>query len=153
VSVYRNRSYSTLITGVAILFALGSIVAAVARDGDPSLTQRAIPVLPVLALSAFCLARLARAGVYADDEGIRILNPLRSVRVPWDHILRFTVRASKGFPAVGFAELVDGREIMIWGIQSRSGTAVAKRIPAEVVEELNERLRVEREAAESAAHS
>jgi hypothetical protein len=140
VTVYRNSSYSLLIAVVASLFLVASIVAAVVSGGPWS------PVAVVAVLSIFCLVRLARAGVYADDEGIRVLNPLRTQRAPWDHVLRFTLKGSKGFPAVGFAELIDGREIQIWGIQARSHTAAARRIPEEVVAALNERLAQERAA-------
>lgn len=137
--VYRNQSYALLIAVVASLFFVASLVNAAARDG----TWAAVGV--VGALTLFCLLRLARAGVYAGDEGIRVLNPLRTVRVPWDHVLRFTLKPHKGFPAVAFAELIDGREIQIWGIQSRSPSVAAKRIPEEVVAALNERLTRERE--------
>jgi hypothetical protein len=140
VDVYRNASYSLLIAVVASLFLIASVVAAAVNEGPWA------PVGVVAVLSLFCLLRLARAGVYADGEGIRVLNPLRTVRVPWDHVLRFTLKASKGFPAVGFAELIDGREIQIWGIQSRSYTTAARRIPEEVVAALNERLAAERGA-------
>ena len=137
--VYRNSSYAVLIAVVAVLFFLGSILNAVVNDGGwPS-------VGIVGALSLFCLLRLSRAGVYAREDGIRILNPLRTLRVPWDHILRFTLKGSRGFPAVAFAELIDGREIQIWGIQARSPSPVARRIPEQVVAELNERLARERE--------
>lgn len=141
--IYRNDSYALLITVVAVLFFLGSLVNAIASDG----TWTSVAI--VAALSLFCLLRLARAGVYAGDDGIRVLNPLRTQKVPWDHVLRFTVKASKGFPAVGFAELIDGREIQIWGIQARSGSAVARRVPEAVVAALNERLATERARRQS----
>ena len=140
-TVYRNSSYALLIAVVASLFLVASAVAALVQGGPYA------PVAVVAVLSLFCLLRLARAGVYANGDGtLTVLNPLRTVKVPWDHVLRFTLKASKGFPAVAFAELIDGREIQIWGIQSRSGTAAARRIPEEVVDALNERLATEREA-------
>jgi hypothetical protein len=127
---YRNSSYAVLIAVVAVLFSAAYL-------GDHWPIE---PVLVVFALSAFCLLRLARAGVYADDAGIRIVNPLRTERIPWERVQRFTLRAHGGFPAVGFAELVDGERVQIWGIQARSHSAPARRIPEEVVESLNERL-------------
>ena len=136
--VYRNDAYALLIAVVAGLFFIASVVAAVAGQTPWA------AVAVVGALSTFCLLRLARAGVYADAEGIRVLNPLRTQRIPWEHVLRFTCKPSKGFPAVGFAELIDGREVQIWGIQARSGTPAARRIPDEVVAALNERLATER---------
>lgn len=143
-TVYRNGPYALLITVVAALFALASVVSALVREGDLSVGARWGPVLPVLALSAFCLLRLARAGVYADDSGIRVLNPLNTVRIPWEHLQRFTLRPHRGFAAVGFAERVDGTRVLIWGVQARSASAPAKRIPEEVVAALNERLAQER---------
>ena len=137
--VYRNQSYALLIAVVASLFFVASAVNAAANDGS----WEAVAVVGVLSL--FCLLRLARAGVYVKGDGIRVLNPLRTVRVPWEHVLRFTLKPNRGFPAVGFVELIDGREIQIWGIQARSGSAAAKRIPEEVVARLNERLARERE--------
>jgi hypothetical protein len=138
---YRNSSYATLIAVVAVLFAIASVVAYLANHWPIE------PVIAVFALSAFCLLRLARAGVYADAEGIRVLNPLRTVRIPWERVQRFTLRAHGGFPAVGFAELVDGERVQIWGIQARSHTLAARRIPEEVVAALNERLAQERAGA------
>jgi hypothetical protein len=136
--VYRNQSYALLIAVVASLFFVASAVNAAVNDGS-------WPAVGVVgALSLFCLLRLARAGVYAREDGIRVLNPLRTVRVPWEHILRFTIKPSRGFPAVGFVELIDGREIQVWGIQARSPSVAAKRVPEEVVEQLNERLARER---------
>ena len=137
--VYRNKAYAQLIAVVASLFFLASAVNAAVKGGDW------VPVAVVGALSLFCLLRLARAGVYADDEGIRVLNPLRTVRVPWDHVLRFTLKPHKGFPALGFAELIDGRQVEMWGVQSRSSTVAAKKIPEDLVAQLNERLARERE--------
>ncbi len=137
--IYRNQSYALLIAVVASLFFVASAVNALANDGAWP------PVAIVGALSLFCLLRLARAGVYAREDEIRVLNPLRTVRVPWDHVLRFTLKPNRGFPAVGFVELIDGREIQIWGIQARSASVAAKRTPEEVVEQLNERLARERE--------
>jgi hypothetical protein len=134
VTAYRNRSYALIIAVVAVLFAIASIVGAAVKGGSWA------PAGVVVALSAFCLLRLARAGVYADDEGIRVLNPMRTVRIPWERVERFTLRPHKGFPAVGFAELSDGSRVQIWGIQARSRAKAALRIPEEVVAQLNERL-------------
>lgn len=143
-TVYRNRQYATLIAGVAVIFACGSLLAAIVRDGSTG--ARFGPVVPVVLLSAFCLLRMARAGVYADEKGIRVLNPLRTVRIPWERVHRFSLRPYKGFPAVGFAEMVDGERLQIWGIQARSHTTAARRVPEEIVEALNRRLEESRRA-------
>lgn len=144
-TIYRNRGYAQLIAVVALVFAVAALVSAIVRDtgdgGQPlSALDRWAPAVIVGLLSAFCLLRLARAGVYADARGIRVLNPLRTVRVPWDRVQRFSLRPHKGFPAVGFAELVDGSRVQIWGIQSRSASAAARRVPEQLIEQLNEAL-------------
>ena len=142
-SVYRNSAYALLIAVVASLFFAASFDAAAGKGGPWE------PVGVVAVLSAFCLLRLARAGVYVDDDGIRVLNPLRTVRMRWEDVLRFTLKPRGGFPAVGFVERIDGTEVQVWGIQARSGTAAARRIPEELVSALNERLAGAREAARS----
>lgn len=141
-TAYRNRQYSALIATVAVLFTAASLVAALVREGSAG--DRFTPLIPVVLLSAFCLLRLARAGVYADSEKVRILNPLKTVELPWERVVRFSLRPSKGFPAVGWAELVDGEPVQIWGIQARSSAPAATRIPRELVEALNERLAQEK---------
>jgi hypothetical protein len=143
-TAYRNHQYALLIAVVAVLFACASLVAGIVRDGSTG--ARFGPVVPVVLLSAFCLLRLARAGVYADDEGIRVLNPLRTVRIPWEQVDHFSLRPYKGFPSVGFAELVDGGRVQMWGIQARSYNTAAKRVPEELIEALNRRLQESRRA-------
>lgn len=143
-TIYRNRLYATFIAFIAVLFLVAGVAAAAFREGD--LLERGLPLAPVALLSAFCLLRLARAGVYADERGIRIVNPLRTVTVPWEHVTRFRLGASGGFPTIAFADLVDGERIQIWGIQARSRSVPARRVPEELVDALNERLAEARRA-------
>ena len=144
IEVYRVRSLVALITVLAVLFAVGSIISAATRKG--SATDRWVPALVVVALSGFCLARLARSGVYADEQGVRIVNPLRTDRIRWEELQRFTLRPHKGFRALGFAERIDGTQVQIWGIQARSSAPAAVRVPQQLIDELNERLGRERAA-------
>lgn len=135
---YRNESFSQLLTFIAAVAVLGSFVVASGSEAEGA--GRYAPPLVMLALGAFCYLRLARAGVYADDEGIRIVNPLRTVRVPWGRVVRFNVRRHGGFPAVGFAMLDDGTEIKVWGMQARNGSPGAIRVAMRLADDLNERL-------------
>lgn len=141
-TAYRNRNLTLLVGWVGVIFLVASVVAAVVRDG--TVVERWGPVLPIVALSAFCLLRLARAGVYADEAGIRIINPLRTVKLPWERVVRFSLRPSGGFAAVGFAELIDAEPIQIWGIQARVNTVPSRKVPEELIDQLNARLAAER---------
>src|SRR5829696_2235627 len=91
-----------------------------------------------LGCSVWSIARLSRCGVYADDDGIRILNPLTSTRLRWEEIARFT-HEDRGACR---AERVDGSAVKIFGVQEptwsprRSGATRA----AVLIDRLNLRL-------------
>ena len=143
---YRNEPFAYLMMFVSAVFGLGGVVFAITRT-EASFVNRWAPAAVIVALAVFMFLRLGRAGVFANDAGIKVVNPLKTDRVPWEHLVRFTLKAHKGFPAVGFAELIDGRRIMIWGIQARSPSPGARRIPEKLIDELNERLREQRTRA------
>ncbi len=135
---YRNQSLSALLTVTSGVFAGGAIVyALVGRAGW-------LPMLVVVALAAFTFLRLARAGAFVDDRGVRIVNPLRTVRLPWEELAGFSLRAHGGFPALGFAERRDGSRVGIWGIQARSSSPAARRAPEAAIAALEARLEQER---------
>ena len=136
---YRNPHFSQLMMLVAIVFALGGILISATRPEEDFVTRWA-PAVVILALSAFVYLRLARAGVYTDDDGIRVVNPLATIEVPWPHLIRFTARPNGGFPLVGFAQRVDGTEVQLWGVQARSSSAGSKKVVDDLVDELNEHL-------------
>ena len=140
-TVYRNRSFAALMVVIAVVFAAGSAAAAAIRGSGW------VAVGFVCALSIFVLLRLARAGVYAGEDGITIVNPLQTRRVAWGELLRFSLRPHGGFAAVGFAELRDGTRVQIWGLQARTSSTASKRIPQQIVDALNERLMSERARA------
>ena len=124
---------------VAVVFAFGGVLISATRP-DGSVGSRVAAAVVVVAMSGFVYFRLARAGVYAGDDGIRVVNPLETVEVPWPHLVRFTARPQGGFPLMGFAQRVDGTEVKLWGVQARSSGAGAKRVVEDVIEQLNEHL-------------
>ena len=136
---YRNRSFAALLATVAVVFFIGGIFIAFSRP-DVSVFGRVAPIVVIGAMSAFVLLRLARAGVWIREEGIRILNPFGSEEIPWEHMTRFTARPHKGFPMMGFAQRIDGTEVELWGVQSRGTSSGSKRIVEELVDQLNEEL-------------
>jgi Bacterial PH domain len=140
VTHYRNPHFSQMMMLVAVVFALGGILIAATRPETTSFAGRWAPAAVIVAMSTFVYLRLARAGVYAGEEGIRVVNPLRTVEIPWPHLIRFTARPHKGFPLIGFAQRVDGTEVKLWGVQARSGSSGAMKVCEDLIAELNERL-------------
>ena len=148
---YRNPHFSQMMMVVAVVFAIGGILISATRPDGGTVGNWA-PAGVMVLLSVFVYLRLARAGVYASDEGIRVVNPLKTVKVPWEHLIRFTARPNKGFPLIGFAQRVDGSEVELWGVQARSGSSGAKRIVDQVIAQLNERLALARTQAREHPH-
>ncbi|HVL94309.1 MAG TPA: PH domain-containing protein [Solirubrobacteraceae bacterium] len=144
-TAYRNEGFSQLLMFVAAVATVGSVL--VASSSDVEGPGRFAPPAVMVALGAFCYFRLARAAVYAGEEGIRIVNPLRTVRLPWSRVVRFNVRRQGGFPAVGFVMLDDGTEIKAWALQARNASPGAIRVANRLADELNERLAQARAAS------
>ena len=71
-TVYRNHGFSQLLTLVAAVFAAGSVVLAISRS-EATTAGRWAPAAVVIAISAFCYLRLARAGVHVERDGDRLL--------------------------------------------------------------------------------
>jgi hypothetical protein len=136
---YRNPHFSQLLALVALVFAFGGVMIAMTRP-DVTVAGRLAPIAVTVAISLFVFFRLARAGVYVDDDGIRVVNPFTTVEVPWAHLIRFTARSQGGFPLIGFAQRVDGTEVQLWGVQARGNSSGAKRVVEELIAQLNQRL-------------
>jgi hypothetical protein len=92
-----------------------------------------------LVLSLWALLRLSRCAIYADAEGIRILNPLSTTRVRWDELRGFEL-TDRGPCRV---ERVDGPDVRAWGIQEPQWGGPGRprgRRERGMIEELNRRL-------------
>lgn len=70
-------------------------------------------------LSCWPVLRLSRCGVYIEDEGVRVLNPIRTVRLNWSEIASFEF-ASYGACSI---KRVRGKSIGIFGIQQTAWDA------------------------------
>jgi hypothetical protein len=137
--VYRSSEQAILIalTGLIGTGAIAVETLALSRPWGGHIGY----LLFAAALGYFYLFRAARSGVYIEADGIRILNPFRSVRVPWKEIRYFSLKRYGLFPLTGHAELKDGTSIHVFGIQGpnrllRPNSRGAQRI----IEALNARL-------------
>ena len=63
--------------------------------------------------------RVARCGVLVEDGGVRVVNPVSTVRMKWSEIARFEFR-TYGSCAI---KRVDGRSVSIVGIQQSAWAA------------------------------
>jgi hypothetical protein len=141
---YRTRQQSRGIAAIALIFLAilgGSVVQALAGRRHHGRAGAKVAGLVVFAVMAAGAAiggvRAARAGVLVDSDGITVRNPLRSVRLSWDEIDRFSVGPSL-WGSVGFVHLRDGGEVHIWGIQGQSRALFPNsRWATDPVDELN----------------
>jgi hypothetical protein len=101
-----------------------------------------------LVLSLWSMVRLSRCGIYADHDGIRVLNPLSSTRLRWDEIRRFVLE-DQGPCRI---ERVHGSSVKVFGIQHSVWAALrrSRRTPeAAMIDELNRRLDDRRSAGQN----
>ncbi|MGH2789243.1 MAG: PH domain-containing protein [Actinomycetota bacterium] len=92
--------------------------------------------------AAACLVayRFFMAGAYATDGGLRLVNPFRSVTVPWGDIERFSIASYGRWPVVAIVELKNGTRVPIVAIRAASWRMGARRMVEQIVQEL-ERIR------------
>jgi hypothetical protein len=101
-------------------------------------TGEALKVGVGLVLSLWSLFRLSRCGIYADHEGVRVLNPLSSTRLRWDEIRRFILTERGGCRL----ERVHGSAVSVFGIQQPTFTLrrSSRSREAGMIDELNRRV-------------
>ncbi len=114
--IYRTRGQAALIAvGGLIITTVG--IATVMSDTQATLLSRIGAVVINLILSYFLLFRVARSRLLVLPEGVQIVNPLRSVFLPWDRIDRFSLRPwGLIWTPIGHANLKDGSSVHILGI-------------------------------------
>lgn len=97
------------------LVAVAQIVAADGVDGSRKLVGVAAIVGHLLLLVWFVGYRIAHAGAFAGPHDVVIRNPLRSRRLRWDEIERFSVEPA-GQWTQGYVWTVGGESVPIYGI-------------------------------------
>jgi hypothetical protein len=141
-TVFRSGGQQLVFIGLGLLFAVLGAIIPLVRFLDGYVGAAVIELVLFLTLSWFFFYRCARAGVFFDDEGVRIVNPRRTFRFASTDIARFVVGQRGFFPRIGMAELQDGRCVGAFGIQGPNpDTRPDNRDAEELVTALNVRLR------------
>ncbi|MDP4506389.1 PH domain-containing protein [Nonomuraea turcica] len=131
---WRPRRPRIVAYGFAVLIVLGAVVMAVFIAEPFKLPDRVALVAFGCAV-AFVLHLLGRVRVEADDEGITIVNAVRTHRYTWPEILEVTLLVGDPWPRIDFS---DGRTIGAMGIQG-SEKPRARRATAELEALIRER--------------
>ena len=135
-AVYRSASMAAACMFAGIYAGILIVTIAALTDLDDG---DALQVGIGLTFSLWSLLRLSRCGVYADDSGVRILNPLSSTHLRWDEIQRFVLTAHGGCRV----ETLQGATVNVFGIR-QTMRRIQRTPEADMVDELNSRLDVSR---------
>lgn len=134
--------YPALIAAVVGFLFPVAVISSVFR-GSSSLLGQWLPSALAILFGGFLLVRVARSGVYTLGSGVKVLNPFKSVEIPWLAIRRFSLgRCAFSFPLIGRLELEDGTIVCIWGIQGPNPFVwISRRSADDVVNLLNDELK------------
>jgi hypothetical protein len=133
---YRSRGLAFVLRAAGVWFGLMMVALLLLGPRD---AVSVVEDVVGLVLSLWALRRLSRCGIYADAEGIRILNPLTTTRVGWDEIRSFEL-TDRGPCRV---ERVDASHVRVFGIQQPQWGGPGRprgRRERGMIEDLNRRL-------------
>jgi hypothetical protein len=112
-----------------------------------SMAVRVTLVATALLWLGFSILRCARAGARPDNSALIILNPLRTIKVPWYEVRRFTLDRHWLSQLTAHVELRDGARIHNWGIAAPNPFVMPNSRSAQrLVEELNDLLETKQAA-------
>ncbi|MFI6388257.1 PH domain-containing protein [Nonomuraea sp. NPDC050547] len=124
---FRPRRGRIVPYGFAVVILIGAVLMALFIAEPFQLADRIAIVLFGCAV-AYILHLLGRVRVEADDEGITLVNALRTHRYTWPEVLDVTLLVGDPWPKIDFS---DGRTVGAMGIQG-SEKARAKQATAEL---------------------
>jgi hypothetical protein len=143
-NAYRMRPESAVYAVFSLCFVALGVFGALELSTSDFLPFGLLRLAGAWAIAAFLGLRMARLGVYVEENGIRVRNPFRTRRVPWNRVRGFVLRRSL-LGEFGVAELHDGSRLRLWGIQPRSRVAAPRDRRAELaVVSLNRELQFAR---------
>ncbi|MBF8187243.1 PH domain-containing protein [Nonomuraea sp. K274] len=131
---WRPRRGRLVAYGFAVLIVLGAVVMAVFIAEPFKLPDR-LAIVAFGCVVAYVLHLLGRVRVEADEQGVTLVNALRTHRYTWPEILEITLLVGDPWPRIDFS---DGRTIGAMGIQG-SEKARARRATAELAALIRER--------------
>jgi hypothetical protein len=131
---WRPRRARIVAYGFAVLIVVGAVIMAVLIAEPFKLPDR-VAIVAFGCAVAYVLHLLGRVRVEADEEGITIVNALRTHRYTWPEILEVTLLVGDPWPRIDFS---DGRTIGAMGIQG-SEKPRARRATAELEALIRER--------------
>lgn len=139
-SVYRMRPESALYAFFGVCFAALGVFGAMELGAAEFIPFGLVRLAGAGSIGAFLGLRMARLGVFVEENGIRVRNPFVTKKVPWRSIRGFTLDRTR-FGDFGIAELHTGEAVRLWGIQPRSPVAGARDRRAErAIVSLNQEL-------------
>jgi hypothetical protein len=118
---FRSRLIAYTLAGVIVL---GMITLAIVVAPPFGLGDRIGLVAFGLAIAAI-LHMLARSRVIADEQGLTVVNPLRTHRYDWAEVLRVTMVQGDPWPTL---DLADGTSVGAMGIQGSEGERARRAI-------------------------
>ncbi|MGR6921564.1 PH domain-containing protein [[Actinomadura] parvosata] len=124
---WRPRRGRVVAYGFAVVIVLGAVVMAVLIAPPFKLPDR-VAIVAFACAVAWVLHLLGRVRVEADDEGLTIVNAVRTHRVTWPEVLGVQMVVGDPWPRL---DLSDGRTVGAMGIQG-SEKERARRATAEL---------------------
>nr|WP_236668006.1 PH domain-containing protein [Nonomuraea sp. K271] len=131
---WRPRRARIVAYGFAVLIVLGAVVMAIFIAEPFKLPDR-VAIVAFGCAVAYVLHLLGRVRVVADEEGVTIVNAVRTHRYSWPEILDVTLLVGDPWPRI---DVSDGRTIGAMGIQG-SEKARARQATAELEALIRER--------------
>lgn len=131
---WRPRRGRIVAYGSAVLIVAGAVVMAIFIASPFQLPDR-LAIVAFGCAVAFVLHLLGRVRVEADEEGITLVNAVRTHRYSWPEVIEVTLLVGDPWPRIDFS---DGRTIGAMGIQG-SEKARARQATAELEALIRER--------------
>jgi hypothetical protein len=128
---YRSRSTSVALVGFGVMFSALMVLIVVLTWGD--FGEVVICGLG-LSFAVWVGVRVSRCGVFVEQTGVRVLNPLSTVRLDWSEIARFEL-AAYGACSI---KRVSGRSVGIVGIQQTARDARRGKTDTDEAKMINE---------------
>ncbi|MBB5435761.1 PH domain-containing protein [Nocardiopsis composta] len=119
--VYRPRNVRIVAYGLAALLIVTMTVLAVMLPPDWGLQDRVGLVLMGLVFAA-ALHLLGRPRLIAAEDGVTVVNGIRTHVLEWAEIIDIAMREGEPWPSV---DLSDGSTLAVMGIQSNDGARAA----------------------------